>query len=166
MATVLKFDLSADDVERIMTVPGSARKVGICAGILGAIGVVGVADGAATSTSAPVVSGVVALALAVVFAALLWQLPRTRAAMAARLTGPATLKLTDAGVQYKGAGLGEDFAWNKVSVINDRPGGWVLSVRKVGAFIIPKTAVSANQTQDFSSQLRTWAGGRYRIRRR
>lgn len=166
MATVLKFDLSADDVERIMTVPGVTRRVGTCAGVLAALGTAGVIDGAVTATAAPIVTGAAAFVLAAVFASLLWQLPRTRATMAARLTGPATLKLTDAGVLYTGAGLAEDFGWDRVSVINDRPGGWVITVLKVGSFIIPKTAVSADRTPEFASQLRTWARGRYRIRQK
>jgi hypothetical protein len=166
MATVLQFELSADDIERITTVPGATRKVGICAGILAAVGVAGVVEGLVGSATATVVVGVVALVLAGIFAALLWQVPRSQATMAARLTGPAKLRLTDAGVQYSGAGLAENFGWDRVSVINDRPQGWVMSVRSTGAFVIPKTAVSANQTTALSSQLKTWAGGRYRIRRK
>lgn len=166
MATVLQFNLSADDIERIMTVPGSARRIGILTGILAAAGAAGVVEGAIAKANTPIVVGVAAIVIAAVFVAFLWQMPRTRATMAARLSGPAKLKLTDAGVQYNGAGLTEKFAWNQVSVINDRPEGWIMTVRSTGAFIIPKSAVSGAQANVLTTQLRGWAAGKYRIRRR
>ena len=166
MATVLQFELSADDIERITTVPGATRKVGICAGILAVVGVVGLAAGAAASQTGPLALGAVALVIAALFGALLWRIPRSQAAMAARLTGPAKVRFTDAGVQYTGVELAENFGWDRVSVINDRPEGWVMTVQAVGSLVIPKSAVSAKQSKDFAVQLKTWARGRYRIRRR
>jgi hypothetical protein len=86
------------------------------------------------------------------------------AAMAARVAGPTTVDVSEAGLRITtGAGV-RDYSWTQVGAVNERGQAWVMQFKPNGLAFIPASAVAPEERAAFTQQLRAWAGGRYRVR--
>jgi YcxB-like protein len=162
----LQYVLSAGDVERVMNAKGIAKRVLVYVAVLVVLGVGSVAGGAAAGSSSLAVAGGLCLVVCLVLGFFVWQMPRVQAKTAARLVGATKVDLSNTGIRYAGANVAERIEWASVMFVNQKPEGWVINVRPSGAYVIPQTAVPADQLNAFVTQLAGWAGRKYRVRKR
>lgn len=105
-----------------------------------------------------------AYALGLLFYAVVF-LPRKTRAEVRRLSGTARVKFADDGVRYGGEHTSKGFSWPNVRAVFEQPAAWLLVTnRKDTGYVIPKSAVAEGETEQFTDQLKEWAGRRYKVR--
>lgn len=162
----LQYVLSAGDVERVMNMKGVAKRVLVYVAVLVVLGVASVVAGVAKGTSSLAFAGGLCLVVSLLLGFFVWQMPRVQARTAARLVGATKVDLSNTGMRYAGAKVAERIEWSNVVFVNQKPEGWVINVRPSGAFVIPRTAVPADQLDAFAAQLVGWVGRKYKVRKR
>lgn len=94
-------------------------------------------------------------------------MPRKRRAAVGRLGGQVRVKFAEDGVRYSSQNTARGFGWPKVEAVVETPAAWIISAGGRNAdYLIPKSAVGAEQAEAFTAQLREWAGKAYRVRKR
>ena len=86
----------------------------------------------------------------------------------ARLLGPTRIEASADAVTYTGPAdpAGRRVEWSRIARVNERPIAWVLTLVPSGMYVIPKSAVPADEHAEFSQRLREFAGPKYRVRKR
>lgn len=107
-----------------------------------------------------------AYALGTLFYALIF-LPRKAKAEVRRLSGQARVKFADDGIRYGGTHTSKGFSWPNVRAVFEQPTSWLLVTnRKDTGYVIPKSSVAEEESEQFVGQLKEWAGKSYKVRRK
>lgn len=167
MATKIQFDLTEAEIRGLLAPRGNSIRMISYTAALAGVGLIGVIVGAVQGSTGPLIVGAVAVLLAAAFGYLvLVQVPRVNGRLAGQLQGRTTVRLTDAGADVAHPSSPRAFAWSDVFVLNDRPGVWVIGLGGGAWVVIPKSAAGTpEQCAALGRQLRTWAKGKYKLRR-
>jgi hypothetical protein len=94
-------------------------------------------------------------------------MPRKRRAAVGRLGGTVRVKFADDGIRYSSQNTAKGFGWPRIEAVVDTPAAWIITAAKRnGDYVVPKSAVAAEEAEAFAAQLREWSGKAYKVRKR
>lgn len=164
---VVEFDLTRNELKDLFASRAQHIRATVTSALVLVFGIAAVIAGKSDGAGVTTGFGTFCLVIGAFLLLAQTRAPQVRGRMADRLAGATKVQLSDRGVEYSGANVAERIEWSRMMRVLDRPRSWVLMTKTpVASYFIPKTAVPADQQQDFAAQLALWAGKAYKIRKR